>query len=103
MKVSAKNAAELGALSKDDAAIIVDQIGTPTGIQGLITSDESLLSRLDAFIANSGRTVDKSAGVLGIVPSAKKPPVAPAASQTATMGGKQYRVSADGKSWEEIK
>lgn len=73
LKVSAKNAYELGALSGSDMDLVMSQIANPVGLGGLFTGDKTMASKLDQFIKNTDQTVTKKGDALGIVKEGAKP------------------------------
>lgn len=69
LKVSAKAAFELGALSESDLGLIMQQVADPTGFAALLKSDKSMTQKLDQFGKNVDARIKARGDVLGIVPS----------------------------------
>ena len=102
MKVAAKEAFALGAISGSDMDLVMSQIADPTGMSGLLSRDKTMMKKLDQFIENADQTVVKKGDALGVIkaaPQATQPAASDAAPTATGKDGKKYRLSPDGKSW----
>lgn len=72
LKVAAKEAFGLGALSGPDIDLVMSQIANPVGTEGLFTGDQAMTTKLDQFIKNADATVTKKGDALGIVKEGAK-------------------------------
>jgi hypothetical protein len=110
LKMSAKNAYELGAISGADMGLMMEQIADPTELTSAFKSNKTMKAKLDQFDANVSSFAKSKQDVLGIVPDGASQPSAPSGAKEQASrpiyklkDGSRIQLSADGTKWEPVK